>query len=123
MTNRRAVHLVCLLYCCATLNGDGAHGDQKDLNKKASAPNIILFLADDLGWGDLAVFGHPTQEEGPIDQMAKEGIRFTQWYAAGSMCTPSRASLLTGVHSLSANAEVSCVLTPYDYYLKSYFFN
>jgi len=55
-----------------------------------------MFVADDLGWGDLSVFGHPTQELGAVDQMAAEGIRFTQWYAAAPLCTPSRAALLTG---------------------------
>ena len=63
-------------------------------------PNIVMFLADDLGWGDLSVFGHPTQERGAVDQMAAEGIQFTQWYAAASICTPSRAALLTGLGNL-----------------------
>jgi len=90
----RTLQLIFLFYCCVNLN-EASEG-QKD-PEKAKAPNIIIFLADDLGWGDLSVYGHPTQEEGPIDQMAKEGIRFTQWYAAGPMCTPSRAALLTGI--------------------------
>jgi len=60
-------------------------------------PNIVMFVADDLGWGDLSVFGHPTQEPGAVDRMAAEGIRFTQWYAVASLCTPSRAALLTGL--------------------------
>jgi len=64
----------------------------------AVRPNIVMFVADDLGWGDLSAFGHPTQEPGAVDQMAAEGIRFTQWYAAASTCTPSRAALLTGSH-------------------------
>ena len=59
-------------------------------------PNIILFLADDMGYGDLSVYGHPSQEWGPIDQMAMEGVRFTQTYSVAPTCTPSRASLLTG---------------------------
>ena len=64
---------------------------------RTQPPNIILFLADDTGWGDFSSYGHPTQELGPIDQMALEGIRFTQWYAVASLCTPSRTALLTGV--------------------------
>ena len=59
-------------------------------------PNIILFVADDFGYGDLSVYGHPTQEWGAIDEMAMKGIRFTQFYATSIFCSPSRAAILTG---------------------------
>lgn len=59
-------------------------------------PNLILFLADDLGYGDLSTYGHPSQEDGPIDSMARQGLKLTQVYAAASLCTPSRAAILTG---------------------------
>lgn len=59
-------------------------------------PNFIIIYADDVGYGDLYSYGHPTQEKGPIDQMVDEGMKFTQWYSPASLCTPSRASLLTG---------------------------
>lgn len=65
--------------------------------RRVTRPNIVMFVADDLGWGDLSVFGHPTQEPGAVDRMAAEGIRFTQWYSVASLCTPSRAALLTGL--------------------------
>lgn len=60
-------------------------------------PNIIVLLADDVGWGDLASFGHPTQEWGPLDDMTEEGLKFTHFTSAGSMCTPSRAAILTSM--------------------------
>jgi len=59
-------------------------------------PNFIIIFCDDLGYGDLACFGHPTIETPHLDRMAAEGMKFTQFYAAAPVCTPSRAALLTG---------------------------
>lgn len=59
-------------------------------------PNIIIIFADDLGYGDLSSYGHPTIRTPHLDQMAAEGMRFTQFYTGASVCTPSRAALLTG---------------------------
>ncbi|MEL6649965.1 MAG: sulfatase [Bacteroidota bacterium] len=59
-------------------------------------PNIIIIFADDLGYGDLGVYGHPTIATPHLDQMAAEGMKLNQFYAAASVCTPSRAGLMTG---------------------------
>ena len=61
-----------------------------------SLPNFIIIFADDLGYGDLSSYGHPTIQTPSLDKMADEGMRFTQFYSASSICTPSRAALLTG---------------------------
>ncbi|PAY17545.1 arylsulfatase [Rhodopirellula sp. SM50] len=62
----------------------------------ADPPNFIVFLADDLGWGDLGCYGHPKIQTPNLDQFASEGVRFTQAYAACGVCSPSRSSILTG---------------------------
>ncbi len=59
-------------------------------------PNIVIIYADDLGYGDLGCYGHPTIRTPNLDRMASEGMRFTSFYSAAEVCTPSRAALLTG---------------------------
>lgn len=60
------------------------------------APNVVIIYADDLGYGDLGCYGHPTIQTPHLDRMAAEGMRFTEFYSAAEVCTPSRAALLTG---------------------------
>nr|XP_019573393.1 PREDICTED: arylsulfatase A isoform X2 [Rhinolophus sinicus] len=62
----------------------------------ASPPNIVLIFADDLGYGDLGSYGHPSSTTPYLDQLASGGLRFTDFYVPVSLCTPSRAALLTG---------------------------
>lgn len=59
-------------------------------------PNIIVFFCDDLGYGDIGPFGHPTIRTPNLDRMAEEGQKWTSFYSAAPVCTPSRAGLLTG---------------------------
>ncbi|NNJ24948.1 sulfatase family protein [Alienimonas chondri] len=73
-------------------NGDGeATNAQQD-----RPPNVVVIFCDDLGWGDLACFGHPTIATPHLDDLAQRGMRWTQFYCAAPVCTPSRAGLLTG---------------------------
>jgi uncharacterized sulfatase len=61
-------------------------------------PNLILILADDLGYGDLGCYGQQLIQTPHLDRMASEGIRFTQFYAGSTVCAPSRSVLMTGKH-------------------------
>lgn len=63
---------------------------------QAVPPNIVLILADDMGYGDLGCYGHPRAKTPHIDRLAKEGVRFTQHYSNGTECSPTRTALLTG---------------------------
>ena len=62
----------------------------------AEKPNMIIIYADDLGYGDLACYGHPTIRTPNLDRMAAEGMRFTEFYSTAEVCTPSRSALMTG---------------------------
>lgn len=77
------------------------------LNKPGRAvPNIIIILADDLGWGDLSSYGNKLIKTPNIDALARDGVRMTEFYSASPVCSPSRAALLTGRYpqrSLSGN--------------------
>ncbi|MCB0839588.1 MAG: sulfatase-like hydrolase/transferase, partial [Bacteroidetes bacterium] len=66
------------------------------LEKNTPPPNIIVLLADDLGYGDLSVYGSQSIHTPNIDHLAAEGMRFSRFYAGSAVCSPSRACLLTG---------------------------
>jgi arylsulfatase A-like enzyme len=65
----------------------------------AIQPNIVLIVADDLGYGDLGSYGQGAIQTPRLDQMAAEGMRFTQFYAGSTICAPSRGTLMTGLHT------------------------
>lgn len=66
---------------------------------RTSAPNILLIQADDLGYGDLSAYGQARFQTPALDRLARQGTRFTQYYAGSSVCAPSRAVLMTGLHT------------------------
>ena len=65
----------------------------------AQRPNIVLFLADDLGYGELGVYGQEKIETPHLDALAQSGMRFTQYYSGAPVCAPARAVLMTGKHA------------------------
>ena len=84
MNMKKMMWFTCLMIVCVS-------GWAKD-----TSPNFIVFLTDDQGWGDLGCYGHPIIQSPNLDKFAEEGVRFTQSYSACGVCSPSRASILTG---------------------------
>ena len=94
--------LITLLSACNSgsklIDEDVVLSTKKADIKSSNPPNIIYIMADDMGYGDLGVYGQAKIKTPNIDQLSKEGMRFTQHYAGATVCGPSRASLLTGLH-------------------------
>lgn len=80
--------------CLATMGC--STGSKQDQTVTKGLPNVIIIFADDLGYGDVGIYGHPTISTPNLDRMAIEGQKWTSFYTAASVCTPSRAGLLTG---------------------------
>jgi len=78
----------------------GAAGIKRINGFDATPPNIVLINCDDLGQGDPGCYGNPTLRTPNIDRLADQGARFTDFYASSPLCTPSRASLLTGRYAI-----------------------
>ena len=87
-------------------------------NSAGTRPNFIIILADDMGYGDLGCYGNNVNKTSNLDKLAEKGIRFTDFYAGASLCTPSRAGLLTGTYpvrnNMSVNYKGECVCFPVD---------
>jgi arylsulfatase A-like enzyme len=94
----------------STLPNVAAAAEQPQATKR---PNIVFVLADDMGWGDLACYGHPYIKTPNLDRLAKQGALFTSFYVTAPTCSPSRAGFMTGqfpgrlgIHSALGGAEV-----------------
>ncbi|MGO1391688.1 sulfatase-like hydrolase/transferase, partial [Brachybacterium alimentarium] len=68
-------------------------------------PNVVILYADDLGWGDLGCFGADDIPTPHLDALCRDGVKLPQWYSNSPVCSPSRASLLTGKYPAHAGVE------------------
>ena len=75
-------------------------------SREIPKPNVILIVADDLGYGDIGCFGSEKNRTPNLDQMALEGMRFTNFYSTSGVCTPSRTSIMTGCYAQRLNMHV-----------------
>lgn len=92
---RMTVLVLCGGVLVSSKSAPAASSRQDDGNARQT-PNVVLFLVDDLGWADLGCYGNKFHETPHIDRLARQGMRFTDAYAACPVCSPTRASLLTG---------------------------
>ena len=86
----RSFLAACLLVCSAATHA---------AETKPAGPNIIVILADDVGWGDAGCYGATQVKTPHIDRLAAEGQRFENGHASAAVCTPTRYSLITGQYS------------------------
>src|SRR5687767_15752167 len=93
----RTSALLTVILLATTSAARAAAGESSPVGTRP--PNIILIIADDLGWGDLGCYGNKFIKTPNLDRLAAEGVRFTQGYAGSTVCLPSRAVLMTGLHT------------------------
>ena len=103
---RRAAFWSAWLCLCAGPSARGSHAIPAD------RPNFILILCDNLGYGDVGCYGSKLHRTPHVDRMAAEGMRLTDFYVASGVCTPSRASLMTGCYPRRVNLHVSDTAVP-----------
>lgn len=90
----RYLFLITILTLGVTLRGDAS--SQQSSAMRARRPNIIVIVCDDLGYGDLGVYGNRVIQTPHLDRLAAQGTRLTQFYVTSPVCTPTRAALVTG---------------------------
>ena len=98
LNRRDFLRAVGLAAAALTLPGCGGRLQQASGGKSTDKPNIVIIFCDDVGYADIGVFGAKGYETPNLDRMAAEGVKFTDFYAAASSCTPSRAALMTGCY-------------------------
>ena len=97
--SRRPSRLVLAVLLVASLALGGCLTPRDDAQAPEDPPNIILIMADDLGYGDVGAYGQKKIHTPALDELAREGTVFTQFYSGSAVCAPARATLLTGRHT------------------------
>ena len=95
------ISILCLIISlvgCSGVADESQHSDDS-VQGDSSKPNIIFIMADDLGYGHLGSYGQTVIETPELDELARNGLRYTQAYAGSTVCAPSRSVLMTGQHT------------------------
>ena len=97
MNKKRTIRLYAIIFLVTVFSYYGC-SEKNARQPKDHTPNIILMMADDMGWGDPAYNGNPVSKTPNLDKMAAEGIVFNRFYASSPVCSPTRGSCITGRH-------------------------
>jgi arylsulfatase A len=95
----------CLAFGCFPSEVFAAETNDKDHQVSKASPNFILIVIDDLGYGDIGIYGNKNHLTPNIDKLAKEGLLLTDFHSNGSVCSPTRAALMTGQYQQRAGVE------------------
>jgi arylsulfatase A len=98
LNRREFLRVAGLTTAALAIPGCGGSLQQESAKKSIDKPNIVIVFCDDVGYADIGVFGAKGYDTPNLDRMAAEGVKFTDFYAAASSCTPSRAALMTGCY-------------------------
>ena len=93
---RAPAAVAAILISLLLVAGAGVDGPRLAAQQPAAQPNIVVIVADDMGYGDLGVYGATDVRTPNLDRLAAEGVRLTDFYANAPVCTPTRAALITG---------------------------
>ena len=107
-----AVLLLAVLTGCSVSQNTAAASPRSN---RSGPPNIIVIFTDDQGYGDLSCYGNPTLHTPHLDAMAADGMKFSQFYVASPVCSPSRAALLTGCYPKRVGMHKHVIFPQYDY--------
>lgn len=94
LLNPRILGFVCLILFCSACDQAKKQAEEK----KSSPPNIVFIISDDQAWNDYGFIGHPEIETPHLDQLAKESLTFTHGYVAAPLCSPSLATIMSGLY-------------------------
>jgi arylsulfatase A-like enzyme len=110
---RHQIFIVAALILGATAQGPDLVA-QRAPDQTARKPNVVLIMMDDLGYGDLGSYGAPDVRTPNVDRFAHEGVRLTDAYANGPVCTPTRAALISGRYQQRVGLEWALTMLPAD---------
>ncbi len=112
---KTVIGLIFILGCTLFFSSCEDHASRKAAKEETILPNIVFILADDLGWNQVGYHGTVFYETPNIDQIARDGIHFTQAYSANPVCSPTRASIMTGKNPARLGITDYIPGSPYPY--------